>query len=275
MRNIFIIIFIILILLIVLRIYKKPNENLEVNILNNDFYNLGLSANTDKIYTHGYERFYHKELDKYRNMKNIGMVEIGVQGNQSIDLWISYFPYAHIYGLDIDKKEYDNDRVDLFKCDQSKLDDLQSSANKFDPAYPIYFIIDDGSHIPEHQILSFNFLFNNVLQPGGIYIIEDIELSYWKRGSLYGNSVNYGWNNKNSLIEKFKLLIDYINKKYLSDDDKKQLNDSTNFLSDDTKNLISSIIFGQNCIIIYKKDTHELNENNKYNNMDYRYKDNN
>ena len=34
-------------------------------------------------------------------------------------------------------------------------------------------ILDDGSHIPEHQILTFNTLFPSVV-PGGIYIIEDV-----------------------------------------------------------------------------------------------------
>ena len=35
-------------------------------------------------------------------------------------------------------------------------------------------ILDDGSHIVEHMILSFNTLFKYV-KPGGFYIIEDIK----------------------------------------------------------------------------------------------------
>jgi hypothetical protein len=240
----------------------------------NDFHKFGLKANTDKIYTHGYHRFYHKELDKYRNLKNTGIVEIGVQGSESINLWLDYFPNSHIYGLDIDKKEFNNPNVDLFVCDQSKLSDLQLVSSKFNPNYPIVFIIDDGSHIPEHQILTFDFLFNNVLQDGGIYIIEDIELSYWKNGNLYGYQAKYGWKNKNSLIEKFKLLIDYINNKYLSDNNKNELNIETNFISNETKNKISSIIFGQNCIIIYKKTKEEYDPSNEYNKSNYRFKQN-
>ena len=41
----------------------------------------------------------------------------------------------------------------------------------------VELIVDDGSHVPEHQILSFNFLFKNLLSPGSTYIIEDIETS--------------------------------------------------------------------------------------------------
>src|SRR5690606_41306911 len=46
-------------------------------------------------------------------------------------------------------------------------------------------IIDDGSHINEHVIESFNFLFPR-LKSGGIYVIEDVQTSYW---------VDYGGDN--------------------------------------------------------------------------------
>jgi len=263
---------ILLIIIITILIISNLSTKIDKFDSNSDniFYNLGTIANTDKIYTHGYHRFYEKVINRFRDIKNIGILEIGVQGQQSINLWLSYFNYAHIYGIDIDEKENNNDRVTLFKGDQSKLSDLQNIASKFNPIYPIVFIIDDGSHIPEHQILTFDFLFNNVLQNGGVYIIEDIELSYWKNGELYGNIAKYGWKNKKSLIEIFKYLIDIINKKYINDVDKNELNIITNAISNETKNAISSITFGQNCIIINKKNNEELNMQNEYNNPNYR-----
>ena len=112
-------------------------------------------------------------------------------------LFIFYFFLFYL------KKEYNNDRVTLYQGDQSKIDDLKNIVSKLNPNNPLMFIIDDGSHIPEHQILSFDILFNEALQDGGVYIIEDIELSYWKNGSLYGNKAEYGWKNTKSLIEKF------------------------------------------------------------------------
>ena len=275
MKNIIIIIFSIILLFVLLKMHKIYYEKLEVNMLtDNSFYNLGIVANTDKIYMHGYHRFYEKSINIFKNMENIGILEIGVQTQETINLWLSYFNYAHVYGIDIDEKENNDSRVTLFKGDQSKLSDLQDIALKLNPMHPIVFIIDDGSHIPEHQILTFDFLFSDVLQNGGIYIIEDIELSYWKNGDLYGNNVNYGWKNNKSLIELFKWLIDVINKKYINDTDKNELNMNTNVISDKTKNLISSITFGQNCIIINKKNDYELDMQNEYNNLDYRYKNN-
>ena len=37
------------------------------------------------------------------------------------------------------------------------------------------FIVDDGSHIPEHQVMTAN-VFMPLLKPDGIYTIEDIPL---------------------------------------------------------------------------------------------------
>jgi hypothetical protein len=46
-------------------------------------------------------------------------------------------------------------------------------------------VIDDGSHRPPHVIRSFGILFP-MLVDGGLYVIEDIQTSYWPqwRGSL-------------------------------------------------------------------------------------------
>ena len=45
---------------------------------------------------------------------------------------------------------------------------------------PIDIIIDDGSHIGEHQVFSFIVL-NKYLSPNGIYVIEDIQPQYIDR----------------------------------------------------------------------------------------------
>jgi hypothetical protein len=43
---------------------------------------------------------------------------------------------------------------------------------------PIDIVIDDGSHVNEHVITSFDALFGHV-RPGGLYVIEDLQSSYW------------------------------------------------------------------------------------------------
>jgi hypothetical protein len=64
-------------------------------------------------------------------------------------------------------------------------------------------------------------------------------------------------------------VIDYINIDFLHEDDKKQLEDKTNFLSKETKKSIGSIRFAQNCIIINKK----IEADYKYNNIKYHFYD--
>jgi tetratricopeptide (TPR) repeat protein len=111
--------------------------------------------------------------------------EIGLYNGGSIKAMCEYFPHARILGLDIDDKSaFNTDRVDTRKLDQGNFDDLngfvlecQSKARQFD------IIIDDGSHDVEHQQMTFGRLFQ-LLQPGGLYIIEDMGSSYFKLGTV-------------------------------------------------------------------------------------------
>ena len=50
-------------------------------------------------------------------------------------------------------------------------------------------IIDDGSHIVAHQIISFKTLFP-YLKSGGIYVIEDLFSSYWTEYGGAGSRQN-------------------------------------------------------------------------------------
>jgi hypothetical protein len=222
--------------------------------MENIFGILGSRYGTDKISTHGYHRFYHDILNHIRD-KAFNMLEIGVAEFNSIDMWKIYFPQAKIYGLDINK-EYRDERLCIFRADQSNRSQLQNIVTQIPDGCE--FIIDDGSHIPEHQCLSFDIFFRNLLKDGGIYIIEDIEVSYWKRDGLYGYATEYGINHPSSIIEKFKSVVDFINAKYINPNDTNELLEKIKgAFSTDTLNMISTITFGQNCIIIKKKLPYE------------------
>jgi hypothetical protein len=227
----------------------------------NDLKHYGYLFKTDKITKHGYHRFYHKELAEYKH-KTFGMIEIGVANFNSIDMWKQYFPKSFIYGIDINVQYYD-ERIKVFRADQSNLASLQDIKSQI--THPILFINDDGSHIPEHQLLSFDYLFSNVLKDGGTYIIEDIEVSYWKNGKLYGYVAEYGFGHSSSIVEKFKLLVDYVNSYFLNEENKKLLDEKTSFVSKETKDKILSITFSPNCIIIKKKGINDYHyTRNKY-----------
>lgn len=226
----------------------------------------GNAAHTDKTMHHGYHRFYDSILQPLRS-QSFGMIEIGIETGASLNLWKNFFPSAFIYGIDIGNS-YEDDRCKIFTCDQSDLSALHGIKTEITKA--IKFINDDGSHIPEHQLLSFNFLFNNVLEDGGIYIIEDIETSYWKKGGLYGYKTKYGLGHPNSVVEKMKNIVDWINGEFITTDEKEILDQKTDFLDIETKMSISSVTFVHNAIIIKKKEKYE----HKYDGRTYRFYDN-
>ena len=230
----------------------------------NSFYQYGLESGTDKIYEHGYHFFYPKYLDPYKNIQNAAMIEIGIERGCSLHLWQKYFPFAFIYGIDINISD-EGDKYKIFRADQSDIIQLEYVKNEI---LPVFFVIDDGSHIPEHQILSFNVFFEKLL-PGGTYIIEDIETSYWTKNGLYGYNTNYGYRDSKQVVELFKLLADDVNSEFLTNENKQiQQNDK---ISVSNRRNISTITFAHNCIIITKKTKEEIDF---YGEREYRFKDN-
>ena len=111
---------------------------------------------------------------------------------------------------------------EVFQCDQSSIKDLLKIKKKFD-SKSIDLIIDDGSHIPEHIILTFNIFFKSLLNKGCSYIIEDIETSYWSNTSCYGYPTNYGLKSRKSIVNIFSLLNHWINREFLRPNQKKIL----------------------------------------------------
>lgn len=202
----------------------------------NVIHELGLKYGTDKITHHEYHKIYDLFLKSFYT-KQGSLLEIGIESGSSLKMWLELFPNAYIYGMDIGK-EYIGNRHNVIKGDQSNIVDLIRVKNSIND---LFFINDDGSHIPEHQILSFNTLFPALCE-GGIYIIEDIETSYWTKGGLYGYDTKYGFKHPDSIIEIFKDVADSINSEFAGKHQNRvQHHDK-----------ISSITFSRNCIIIVK-----------------------
>jgi hypothetical protein len=235
---------------------------------------LGAQTGTDKVTHHGYHRYYPLHLERFRFITEPwAMLEIGIDQSKSLEMWKKYFPSnVFVYGLDIGVAA-EGERFQIFQADQSKLGDLQKVMDSIQSPpspSPIHFILDDGSHIPEHQILTFNTFFTSLLTPGGVYIIEDIETSYWTRGGLYGYSTHYGYHHNRSLVEIFKDLVDDVNNEFLNSRNRERQNHSLEpILSLEARSSIGSITFGQNCIIVAKKTTEELE---RYGDREYRFK---
>lgn len=211
--------------------------------MSNRIYDLGIKYGTDKVTHHRYDKSYDLFLSSFYDASGC-ILEIGVQNGNSIKLWLELFPNAYIYGMDINEC-YSGDRYSVIKGDQSSKTDLKN-VNDIIKTSNVMFINDDGSHIPEHQLLTFNTLFPSLCE-GGIYIIEDIEVSYWTKFSLYGYPTNYGYKHPNSIIEIFKEVVDSVNSEFAG----KRPNRVEHI------DMIGSITFSKNCIIIKKQKQEE------------------
>lgn len=212
---------------------------------------------TDKNIYHFYTQHYQMHFRPFQ-FKKINLLEIGVggyenpiSGGQSLRMWKSFFPFAKINSLDIFEKSFlQESRIKIFKGNQVDEKFLESVCNytgNFD------LIIDDGSHINEHVIKSFELLFPK-LKKGGIYVIEDTQTSYWKE---YGGSSN-DLNKEGTIYHYFKSLIDSLNNvEFILDEYKKNYYDEH----------IISMHFYHNMIFIYKGDNNETSNkvrNNKF-----------
>ncbi len=117
-----------------------------------------------------YLRHYESALRDLRDA-DINLIEIGVQNGNSTRVWKWFFSQAQITGIDINPKcvKSAQKRVKIEIGSQTDGPFLDRVCEENPPT----IIVDDGSHVSEHIIFSFERMFSKVL-PGGFYIVEDI-----------------------------------------------------------------------------------------------------
>jgi 23S rRNA U2552 (ribose-2'-O)-methylase RlmE/FtsJ len=123
----------------------------------------------DKDGIHTYVDTYDKLFAPFQ--KGCSFMEIGLAMGDSIDLFDEYFDNSEIVGVDISvvftPKKYKND-VAIIEADATKANFLKTIEFKtFD------IIIDDGSHMTQDQLDTFDLL-KGKMNKGGIYVIEDL-----------------------------------------------------------------------------------------------------
>lgn len=192
-----------------------------------------LFASTDKTFRHGYQWFYGRHFPSYKAKKDLAILEIGGRRGDSALAWSKYFgPHAHIdmvtYGGQNDAHKFENPTIDCkgegknncahihtFYCDQSDAETLEKEVIAARPdGWDI--VIDDGSHVPAHNVISFEAIWKNV-RPGGIYIVEDIETSYYPKSNVYGYEYEAGILAHPPLnsLSRFRQYVDVINRGYM------------------------------------------------------------
>jgi len=175
-----------------------------------DLKELAVRFGADKWGVHWYTDRYEQYFGGLRE-RRLKILEIGVggygdpkQGGPSLQMWKRYFPRGLVYGIDVaDKSALEAQRIRTFQGDQADLGFLESIMKEIGP---VDIIVDDGSHVCQDQIASFQALFPH-LQPGGFYLIEDLQTSYWP--GFGGSSSDLS--GSQSAIGFLKSLIDGLN----------------------------------------------------------------
>jgi hypothetical protein len=216
---------------------------------------------TDKVERHGYHRFYPWFLREFRG-RPIRLLEIGIDQLGSVNLWRTYFKAGlELHGIDRDKKTFEDSSVHLHKVDQSKLAELKRFVESTKDGFDV--IVDDGSHIPEHQLQTLESLWP-ILSPGGVYILEDIETSFWGKSELYGYLFDARRSTQN-VVGQLLPAVDAVNAEFLSHKARHRL--ATHRLGAVLMD-IEMISFGQNCIVLLKKDAESFG---RYYGRSYRF----
>lgn len=149
-----------------------------------------------------YFEIYDLHFSRFRGT-DVHVVEFGVSQGGSLRMWKDYFgPNARIFGVDVNPhcEKLEEEQIKIFIGDQEDREFLKSLAEKL-PRIDI--LIDDGGHIMQQQINTFEELFYK-MEKNGVYLCEDLHTSYWPE---WGG----GYKKRKTFIEYSKNFIDYIN----------------------------------------------------------------
>jgi len=119
-----------------------------------------------------YFDIYHRHFQPFIG-KAIKVLEVGVYSGGSLDMWLHYFgDDCQVIGVDIEEacRTYASDRVSIAIGDQA---DPAFWTAFFDKYGFVDIVIDDGGHLPVQQKVTLEAVLP-MLQPGGIYLCEDI-----------------------------------------------------------------------------------------------------
>ena len=154
---------------------------------------------------HHYYTHYERHLPAYRD-RPIKLLEIGVRFGGSLKLFKQYLhPDSAVVGIDIEDRcrIYERNDTPVEIGDQGDEEFLASVVEKHGP---FDVIIDDGSHLSHHQRGSWQYLFREGLNDGGLYIVEDVFCSYFTTMTEEGEP---------PFIATMKMLIDLMHMSYM------------------------------------------------------------
>lgn len=151
---------------------------------------------------------YETYFSKFRNKSPV-MVEVGVCGGGSLEMWKHYFGEgATIVGVDNnpDTLNIDIPGVNLEIGDQANPEFWDYFNEKVDS---IDCFLDDGGHHMDQQITTFTKVWPKMSE-GGVYICEDTHTSYWA-------DCGGGLHHPHTFMEFSKHIADMLNIEHIPD----------------------------------------------------------
>lgn len=166
---------------------------------------------------HDYCGAYEDNLTKFRD-KEVSLMELGFggyhypdRGGAGMRMFHEWMPNARIVSVDLHwKTPILDDRTGFYHADLSNPAD-RANIMKME-TIPPDIIIDDASHVNHHVIDTFKDFFA-WLKPGGVYVIEDLESSWW--ADEFGGCPDV-WNLEAwTTINMLRTLLTSVNRKYI------------------------------------------------------------
>lgn len=145
---------------------------------------------------HRYTEIYERLLCARIN-EPLRILEIGVWKGSSLRMWEEYFPNASIVGVDIlpESASIETKRAEVVTGDATDAAFLRKVVDER-LGGSVDLVIDDGSHVLEHQIMALESLFPR-LNDHGLYCVEDISVSRFASDELkrlpFQDFLDYAW----------------------------------------------------------------------------------
>ncbi len=180
-----------------------------------DLAELAVRFGSDKWGEHWYTKHYDRHFAPFKD-RRVTVLELGIggyddpsAGGASLRMWRHYFRRGVVHGLDhFPKPGLRAPRLHTHQGDQSDTAFLRGLDTG-----PLDIVIDDGSHLSQDVITSFHALFPR-LRPGGLYVVEDLQTSYWPG---WGGD-RHDLNNPLTSMGLFKSLADGLNRREFADE---------------------------------------------------------
>lgn len=164
---------------------------------------------TDKGTSHSYIDIYDTLFESMQNQE-IVLLEIGALTCGSLKMFEHYFQTGTIYGIDnwaqtsentvsgfrnqsyklgdlIEDINTNHSRIKLITCDSTNTEQVNQQVGSL----TFNIIIDDGDHKVESQFATYcNFI--RYLEPGGIYIVEDVDKYHILQNQILNYNQTHG-----------------------------------------------------------------------------------